>query len=114
MVGFALLGRIPVEPHLNRGVRAVGAGLDLDLVRPGCQLDGAAHIVEIIGGGNDVVLVGLQDVAMHSALAYTRCGKALAVDCDVGVGAHRLKVEPVGASVRRSKRPLPGNSRVGR
>ena len=113
MIGLALLGGIPVEPHLNRRVRAVGAGFDFDLVRPGCQFNSAAHIVESVGGGNGVVLICLQNVAVNCALEYTGAGQMLAVNRDRGVGAQRLKIYPVNAGVRRSQRPFPGDSRVG-
>ena len=76
----ALLGRVPVQADLHGRVGSVGRGLDLDVVRSGGELDGAAHVVEAVGGGNDVVLVGLQDVAVHAALECA-CGReSLAVE----------------------------------
>ena len=78
-----------------------GLGLDFDVVRAGGQLDRAAHIVEAVGGGNDVVLVGLQNVAVHAALECAGGCQPLAVEAETGVGAHGLKIDPVVARVWR-------------
>src|ERR1035437_7837308 len=114
VVGLALLGRVPVEAHLHGRIGAVGAGLDLNLVWTGGQMDYAAHVIESVGGGNHVVLVSLQNVAMHASLLDAGSDQPLAVEGDLCIGPKRLQVEPVHARVRRGERALPGNGRVGR
>ena len=65
-------------------------------MRAGGEFDGAANVVEAVGGGNGVVLVCLQDVAVDAALEYAGCGEAFAVELDGCVGAQCLQVDPVG------------------
>ena len=50
------------------GELEVSGGLDLDVMRTGGEFDGAAHVIEAVGGGHHVILVGLQDVAVDAAL----------------------------------------------
>ena len=114
VIGFALLGGVPVEADLHGRARSVGAGGDFDRVRAGGEFDGAANVVEAVGGGDGVVLVGLQDVAVHAALECAGGGEALAVERDARVGAEGLQVDPVGAGVGRSERAFPGDDGVGR
>ncbi len=80
---------------------------------PARQLHGAANVVEAVGCGNDVVLVGLQNVAVHAALKGAGAGETLAVERDGRVGAERLQVDPVAAGMRRSQRAFPGHGGVG-
>src|SRR5579859_4676532 len=113
MIGGALLGRVPVQAHLHRRIGTVGRGLDFDLVRPGGKIDGAAHVVKRIGGGNDVVLVGLQDVAVHTALEGTGGGEFLSVEQQRGIGSHGLQINPVVAVVRNGEGAGPRDGGVG-
>src|ERR1700679_2750116 len=71
-----------------------------------------AHIVQAVGGGNDVVLVGLQDVAMHIALEGAGDADALAVDIKTGIGAQLLQIKPIGAAFRYRQRAGPGSLAV--
>ena len=63
----------------------------------GGELHGAADVIEAVGGGDGVVLVGLEDVAVDAALECAGSGEALAIELDDGVGAEGLQVEPVVA-----------------
>ena len=114
VVGLALLGRVPVQPHLHRRVGRVGAGLDLDGVRAGGEFNRSANVVETVSGGNGVVLVGLQNVAMHTALVDAGSGEAFAVEHDDCVGSHGLQIDPVVAGMRRGQGAFPGDDGVGR
>src|SRR5450631_591706 len=78
------------------------------------ELNGATHIIETVSGRNCVVLIGLQNVAVHAALERSRAGEAFAVKRDARVGAHGLQIEPIIAGVRRSERTFPSECRVGR
>ena len=103
VVCFALFRGVPVEPNLNGSGGGVRTGADFDCVRASSKVDSATHIIEAVGGGNYVVLVGLQDVSMDAALECASGAQALAVKRDAGVGAEGLQIEPVGAGVRRSE-----------
>ena len=114
VICLALLRGVPAEADLNRGIGRVGAGVDFDGVGAGGEFDGTANIIEAVGGGDGVVLIGLEDVAVNTALECASGGEAFAVERDAGVGAESLQVDPISAGVGRSERAFPRDDGVGR
>jgi len=92
VVSLPLLGRVPVQAHLNGRRGTVGCDGDLDGVRSGRQVDFATHVVDAIGRRHDVVLIGLQDISVHRALRCAGACQALVIDLEAGIGAQGLKV----------------------
>src|SRR5208337_1333049 len=88
--------------------------LNLDGVRTFGQVDGPTNVVQAVGGGHGVVLIGLENVAVLPALESTGCRPRFSVDGDAGVGAEGLKVYPVVACAGHAQRALPGQGRIGR
>ena len=106
MILLALLRRVPVESDLSRRMGRVRTDLDLDGVCASGQRHRTAHVVQSVGGGHDIVLIGLQDVAMHIALIGPRDRHAPAVDIEFGVGAQGLEIDPVDSGFRHSQGPV--------
>src|SRR5664279_4920985 len=82
-------------------------------MRPGGQFYLAPHVVESVRSGNNVVLVGLQDVSVDAALERAGSGKLFTIENDTGVGAHGLQVDPVCAGMGRGESALPRDDCIG-